>query len=34
MRGFSLEEWQLLKDMLRRILDNAAQLQAERDQKQ
>jgi DNA-binding MarR family transcriptional regulator len=34
MRGFSLEEWQLLKDMLRRILENAAQLQAERDQKQ
>jgi DNA-binding MarR family transcriptional regulator len=34
MRGFSLEEWQLLKDMLRRILENATQLQAERDQKQ
>jgi DNA-binding MarR family transcriptional regulator len=34
MRGFSFEEWQLLKDMLRRILENAAQLQAERDQKQ
>ena len=30
MRGFSLEEWQLLKTLLRRILDNAAAIQAQR----
>ncbi|HXD39623.1 MAG TPA: MarR family transcriptional regulator [Ramlibacter sp.] len=30
MRGFTTEEWQLLKSMLRRILDNALAIQAER----
>ncbi|WP_395688671.1 MarR family winged helix-turn-helix transcriptional regulator [Caenimonas koreensis] len=34
MRGFTVEEWQLLKSLLRRILDNALALQAERDQQQ
>jgi DNA-binding MarR family transcriptional regulator len=32
MRGFSLEEWQLLRTLLRRILDNAAAIQAEREE--
>lgn len=31
MRGFTVEEWQLLKSMLRRILDNALAIQAERE---
>jgi DNA-binding MarR family transcriptional regulator len=31
MRGFTTEEWQLLKSMLRRILDNALAIQADRD---
>jgi len=30
LRGFTVQEWQLLKSMLRRILDNAAAIQAER----
>lgn len=30
LRGFTVEEWQLLKSMLRRILDNATAIQAER----
>jgi DNA-binding MarR family transcriptional regulator len=31
MRGFTMEEWHLLKSMLRRILDTATDLQAERE---
>jgi DNA-binding MarR family transcriptional regulator len=31
MRGFTTEEWQLLKSMLRRILDNALAMQADRE---
>lgn len=31
MRGFTVEEWQLLKGMLRRILDNALAIQADRE---
>jgi DNA-binding MarR family transcriptional regulator len=31
MRGFTTEEWQLLKSMLRRILDNALAIQADRE---
>ncbi|MBC7602454.1 MAG: MarR family transcriptional regulator [Ramlibacter sp.] len=31
MRGFSVDEWEQLKSLLRRILDNALALQAERD---
>lgn len=31
LRGFTLEEWQTLKNMLRRILDNALAIQAERE---
>ena len=31
MRGFTLEEWHLLKSMLRRILDTATDLQTERE---
>jgi len=34
MRGFTTEEWQLLKSMLRRILDNALAIQAEREGQQ
>ncbi|GAB2589222.1 MarR family transcriptional regulator [Ramlibacter solisilvae] len=34
MRGFSVQEWELLKDMLRRVLDNARQLQADRQEQQ
>jgi hypothetical protein len=34
MRGFTREEWEQLKDMLRRILANAAEIQAEKDNKQ
>jgi DNA-binding MarR family transcriptional regulator len=34
MRGFTTEEWQLLKGMLRRILDNALAIQAERESQQ
>ena len=34
MRGFSVEEWQLLKSLLSRILANAVSLQAERDEQQ
>jgi DNA-binding MarR family transcriptional regulator len=30
MRGFTTEEWQLFKGMLRRILDNALAIQAGR----
>jgi DNA-binding MarR family transcriptional regulator len=33
MRGFTVDEWQLLKGMLRRILDNALAIQAEREGK-
>lgn len=32
MRGFTLEEWQTLKGMLRRILANAKAIQAEREE--
>jgi DNA-binding MarR family transcriptional regulator len=32
MRGFSVEEWQSLKGLLRRILDNAVAIQAEREE--
>lgn len=31
MRGFTVEEWQLLKSLLSRILDNAKAIQAERE---
>jgi len=31
MRGFTVDEWQMLKGMLRRILDNALAIQAERE---
>lgn len=31
LRGFTLEEWQTLKALLRRILDNALAIQAERE---
>lgn len=34
MRGFTVEEWQLLKSLLRRILDNALAIQAEREGQQ
>jgi DNA-binding MarR family transcriptional regulator len=34
MRGFTLEEWQLLKGLLRRILDNALEIQAAQEQGQ
>ena len=34
MRGFTTEEWQLLRGMLRRILDNALAIQAEREGQQ
>ena len=32
LRGFTLEEWQLLKGLLRRILDNALEIQAGKEQ--
>jgi len=34
MRGFTLEEWQQLKVLLRRVLANALEIQAEREGKQ
>jgi DNA-binding MarR family transcriptional regulator len=34
MRGFTVEEWQLLKSLLGRILDNAKAIQAEREGQQ
>ena len=34
MRGFTIEEWQQLKSLLGRILDNAKAIQAEREGKQ
>lgn len=34
MRGFTLQEWQTLKTLLRRILDNALEIQATREEKQ
>jgi DNA-binding MarR family transcriptional regulator len=34
MRGFTIEEWQLLKGMLRRILDNATAIQADKEGQQ
>ena len=34
MRGFTIEEWQLLRGLLRRILDNALAIQAEREGQQ
>jgi DNA-binding MarR family transcriptional regulator len=34
LRGFSAQEWQTLKSLLRRVLDNAIEIQAEREQKQ
>ena len=33
MRGFTLQEWQTLKTLLRRILDNAHAIQAAREEK-
>jgi DNA-binding MarR family transcriptional regulator len=33
LRGFSREEWQLLRTLLRRVLDNSAAIQAEREEK-
>lgn len=30
LRGFKVEEWQLLRSLLRRILDNALEIQAEK----
>jgi DNA-binding MarR family transcriptional regulator len=33
LRGFTTEEWQTLKALLRRILDNATAIQAERETK-
>jgi DNA-binding MarR family transcriptional regulator len=33
MRGFTLEEWQTLKTLLRRILDNALAIQSRREDK-
>jgi len=32
LRGFSREEWQLLRDLLRRVHDNAVAIQAEREE--
>lgn len=32
MRGFTIEEWQLLRGMLRRILDTALEIQAAKEQ--
>lgn len=32
MRGFTIEEWQLLQGLLRRILDNALEIQAAQEQ--
>ena len=34
MRGFTVQEWQLLRSLLRRILDNALAIQAEREGQQ
>jgi DNA-binding MarR family transcriptional regulator len=34
MRGFTVEEWQLLRDMLRRILENATAIQAGKEGQQ
>lgn len=34
MRGFTTEEWQLLRSLLQRLLQNATALQAEREAKQ
>jgi DNA-binding MarR family transcriptional regulator len=34
MRGFSVQEWQTLKGLLRRVLDNALTIQAEREGQQ
>jgi hypothetical protein len=34
MRGFTVEEWQQLKSLLGRILDNAQAIQAEREGQQ
>jgi DNA-binding MarR family transcriptional regulator len=34
MRGFTVQEWQTLKDLLRRILDNALAIQAEKGEQQ
>lgn len=34
MRGFTLQEWQTLRTLLRRILDNALEIQATRGEKQ
>ncbi|MDB5870590.1 MAG: MarR family transcriptional regulator [Ramlibacter sp.] len=34
MRGFTVEEWQQLKGLLRRILDNATAIQGEREGQQ
>jgi DNA-binding MarR family transcriptional regulator len=34
MRGFTVQEWKTLKGLLRRILDNALDIQAAREEKQ
>jgi DNA-binding MarR family transcriptional regulator len=34
MRGFTTQEWQMLKTLLRRVLDNAVAIQAERGEQQ
>lgn len=34
LRGFTVEEWQTLKKLLRRVLDNAQAIQAEREGQQ
>jgi DNA-binding MarR family transcriptional regulator len=34
MRGFTLQEWQTLKTLLRRVLDNAHEIQAKREGKE
>jgi DNA-binding MarR family transcriptional regulator len=34
MRGFTLQEWQTLKTLLRRVLDNAHEIQAQREGKE
>jgi hypothetical protein len=33
MRGFTMQEWQLLKTLLRRFLDNALEAQPAREEK-
>lgn len=33
LRGFSIDEWQTLKGLLRRVLDNAKSIQSEREER-